>query len=217
MDELQSILADFASRAQRVGEVDGAQRWRFELNNHQYELRYWTDTTFNASVTSATRTFLNLQSLQKASIPARRVVANLRGFRLGDEKGDACILMAEDETRPLREVLRRAAVPLPLREGLGEGILQQPKTSESTNRSLVQPSPSKGEGFSRQSLLAQVAQRLIDLQKASLCPVPLDIDCFAPARIGRDRRRADAVGRLARVAGTIAGTGPFGAALHDAC
>lgn len=152
-EQVQSILADFANRATRLGiRADGAEIWRFDVEQNRYELHYWVDD--NTAIRKylggarAGREFSQLQTLQKLTIPATRVIANLKGFRIGDRKGDACIVV-------------RDANVLPLGESLRTGSLARDD---------------------RLRLTAQLITILEALHRAKLCPVPLTIDRFGVRR-----------------------------------
>lgn len=108
--QVQAILADFANRATRVGtRLDGAEVWQFDVEGNHYELHYWVDdhTTIKKYLggARAAREFAQLQAFQKLGIPATRVIANLKGFRIGDRKGDACIIVRDLSIRPLADLL----------------------------------------------------------------------------------------------------------------
>lgn len=146
--QVQTILADFAHRARRVGvRLDGAEVWRFEIDETAYDLHYWEED--NTAVrkylggAQAAREFAQLQALQKLGIPAPRVIANLKGFRIGQRKGDACILVHDPSVVSLSEVLR-----------------------------------SRQGQFERLRLDALLIALLERLHGARLCPVPLTIDRF---------------------------------------
>jgi hypothetical protein len=149
-EQVQVILADFANRATCVGtRLDGAEVWRFDVDDKSYELHYWIDD--NTAIkkylggAKAAREFSQLQAFQKLGIPAPRVIANLKGFRIGERKGDACIVVHDPSVRPLRDAL--VSTTLGRRD--------------------------------RIALAAQFIERLESLYREKLCPIPLTIDRFA--------------------------------------
>lgn len=113
-EQVQSILQEFASKATRVGvRIDGSEVWRFVIESNAYDLHFWPhdDTPVGKyqSGVRAAREFEQLQTLQKLVIPATRVIANLKGFRIGDRKGDACIVVHDTNTTPLNQTLASRA------------------------------------------------------------------------------------------------------------
>lgn len=109
-EQVQAILADFANRATHLNtRADGAEIWRFNVEGNTYELHYWVDdnTALKKYLggAAAAREFAQLQTLQKLGIPATRVIANLKGFRIGDRKGDACVVVHDPSARPAAEIL----------------------------------------------------------------------------------------------------------------
>ncbi len=128
--QVQSILAEFQHRAARVASrLDGAEVWRFAIDARQYELHYWEDdnTPLKKYIggARAAREFAQLQTLQKLGIPATRVIANLKGFRIGDRKGDACIVVYEPAAQNLEAVLAQRQLPGPQRMHLIAQLMQR--------------------------------------------------------------------------------------------
>jgi hypothetical protein len=142
-NQLQELLADFANRAERVSSSDdGHEVWRFRMGEFAYDLNWWPQVFELAAKyvggSPAGRMFVSLQSLQKAGIPARRVIAQLKGFTIDGRKGDACIAVHDERIVPLRD-----------------------------------------STLDQRDAIAQVSKLLVELQKHTLCPSPLDLDCFA--------------------------------------
>ena len=105
-EQVQSILHDFSNRARRLrGAADDVEAWRFEVGGRAYDLHYYPDddTVLRRYVggARAAREFTMLQAMQKLHVPATRVVANLKGFRIGARKGDATILVHDPAAVPL--------------------------------------------------------------------------------------------------------------------
>jgi hypothetical protein len=106
-DQLQQILANFANRATCVSRSGDGELWRFHMGQYAYDLHWWPQLNAMAAKyiggSPAARIFITLQSLQKAGIPARRVVAQLNGFVIAGTKGDACIVMHDERIVPLAD------------------------------------------------------------------------------------------------------------------
>ncbi len=164
-DQVQAILNDFANRATRVGSrLDGAELWRFDVGGKQYELHYWIDdaTAIKKYIGGARagREFAQLQTLQKLTIPATRVIANLKGFRIGDRKGDACIVVFDPTVKPLRELLLSPTLKFRDRLALTAQFIER---LESLYRAKLCPTPLTIDRFAikgDQILLADVAGEL---------------------------------------------------------
>ena len=115
-EEIQDILNDFANRAQRIGtRADNAEVWRFDAGPNHYELHFWEEETAAIKKyiggANAALEFTQLLTLQKLTIPATRVIANLKGFRIGDRRGDACIVVCDQTVTPLNELPATGSIP----------------------------------------------------------------------------------------------------------
>lgn len=112
-EQVQAILHDFARRARLLHRPhdDGTESWRFDVDGRAYDLHYYPDddTVLKRYVggARAAREFTQLQAMQKLHVPAARVVANLKGFRIGERRGDATILVHDDRAVPLAVVFAR--------------------------------------------------------------------------------------------------------------
>lgn len=109
-EQVQAILNDFAARARRLRtSADDVEAWRFDVGDHIYDLHYYPDddTVMKRYVggARAAREFTTLQAMQKLHVPAARVVANLKGFRIGTRKGDATILVHDPAAQPLLDAI----------------------------------------------------------------------------------------------------------------
>lgn len=150
-EQVQSILHDFANRARRLrgGGADDAEAWRFEVGGRAYDLHYYPDddTVLKRYVggARAAREFTTLQAMQKLHVPAARVVANLKGFRIGTRKGDATILVHDAAATPLVELL---AAPLS-REERQRTTASLITLLESLHREKLCPVPLTLDAFAR--------------------------------------------------------------------
>lgn len=115
-EAVHAILADLERRAKRIAtRADGRETWRFRVDDAwpEYDLHFYPhdDTALKRYVggADAAREFTQLQALQKLLIPATRVIANLKGLRLGERKGDACIVIRDPAAVPLERTLHDAA------------------------------------------------------------------------------------------------------------
>jgi Lipopolysaccharide kinase (Kdo/WaaP) family len=109
-EQVQAILSDFQRHATRLHtRGDRRETWRFGVDQHEYHLHFYPDddTPLKRYLggAAAAREFTQLQALQKLAIPATRVIANLKGFRLGERKGDACIIVHDPTTLSLDRAL----------------------------------------------------------------------------------------------------------------
>lgn len=113
-EAVHAILADLERSATRIpSRPGGAEMWRFKVDSGgiEYDLHFFPDEQESALRTRlggsrATRQFTQLQSLQTLAIPAARVIASLKGLRVGERKGDGCIVVHDPTAIPLDEVLR---------------------------------------------------------------------------------------------------------------
>jgi tRNA A-37 threonylcarbamoyl transferase component Bud32 len=97
-EALEKLLRDLPRNGRRIKDRGYRQVWRFEFEHKAYYLKFYPrrggalKRIFRGS--PAVREFVRLQALQRAGIPAPRAVAQLSGFRLEDQIGDAVILEA---------------------------------------------------------------------------------------------------------------------------
>jgi hypothetical protein len=114
-EAVHAILADLERAATRVStREDGREMWRFRVDDAGpvYELHFYPAEAVGAfpllaAPSTAVREFTQLQSLQTLAIPATRVIANLKGLRLGNRKGDGCIIVHDPAVVPMDDLLRR--------------------------------------------------------------------------------------------------------------
>lgn len=150
---VEAILHDFANRATRLGAArhDGSEVWRFEVDGHVYHLHYYPedDTLLRRRLggSDAAREFAQLQSLQKLGVPATRVIANLKGFRIADRKGDACIVVHDENVIPLPSLASAlATMAWAERARLIAGVMQR---LEELHRHRMVPRPLRLSIFGR--------------------------------------------------------------------
>jgi tRNA A-37 threonylcarbamoyl transferase component Bud32 len=97
-DELERALRDLSTIGRLVKVRPYRQIWRFEVPGRAYYLKFYPREEGKLKRlirgSSALREFLNLQALQRASVPSPRAVAHLSGLTIGQQKGDAVILEA---------------------------------------------------------------------------------------------------------------------------
>jgi tRNA A-37 threonylcarbamoyl transferase component Bud32 len=95
---LETLLRDLPRNGERIKDRGYRQVWRFEFEGKGYYLKFYPrrgmrlKRIFRGS--AAVREFVRLQALQRAGVAAPRAVAQLSGFRLNEEIGDAVILEA---------------------------------------------------------------------------------------------------------------------------
>jgi tRNA A-37 threonylcarbamoyl transferase component Bud32 len=95
---LEKLLKDLPRNGTRIKDRGYRQVWRFEFEGKGYYLKFYPrrgmglKRIFRGS--AAVREFVRLQALQRAGVAAPRAVAQLSGFRLNEEIGDAVILEA---------------------------------------------------------------------------------------------------------------------------
>ena len=95
---LEKFLKDLPRNGTLVKDRGYRQVWRFDFEGKGYYLKFYPRTGLGAKRllrgSPAMREFVRLQALQRAGVRAPRAVANLSGFRLKDQVGDAVILEA---------------------------------------------------------------------------------------------------------------------------
>lgn len=109
-NQLEQALRNFKQIATLLHQNKNRQEWSFDFAGKAYLLHFYPRGKALVRwwrVGSALVEFLNLQAMQRASIPAPRAVAHLSGFRIGSILGDAVIIEAIDNALPLDEYLRR--------------------------------------------------------------------------------------------------------------
>jgi hypothetical protein len=106
---LEDVLRNFQRDATLVKRGDDHETWRFEFDRKSYHLYFWPRESSArrplAGVNPAQREFFGLQTLQKASVPSPRAIAQLAGFRIGETLGDAVIVDGLDPWQRLDELL----------------------------------------------------------------------------------------------------------------
>lgn len=104
-EALEKFLRDLPRNGTLVKDRGYRQVWRFEFEGRGYYLKFYPrrgmglKRLFRGS--PARREFVRLQALQRAEVSAPRAVAQLVGFRLRGEGGDAVILEAIEPAVPL--------------------------------------------------------------------------------------------------------------------
>ncbi len=97
-EALEKFLRDLPANGTRVKDRGYRQVWRFEFEGRGYYLKFYPRRAMGLKRwfrgSPARREFDRLQALQRAGVSAPRAVAQLVGFRLGGEIGDAVILQA---------------------------------------------------------------------------------------------------------------------------
>jgi tRNA A-37 threonylcarbamoyl transferase component Bud32 len=131
---LQALLGDLPRFATRAGGDDFRQIWRFELDGQAYFLHFYPRDAMRFRWllgNPAHREFFGLQTLQKASIPSPRAIAQLSGLWLDGRAGDAVIVQGVEPTQRMDTFLLEhdlRAEPIPNRRLLAlhlRTILQQ--------------------------------------------------------------------------------------------
>jgi tRNA A-37 threonylcarbamoyl transferase component Bud32 len=131
--ELEQALRDLPKFGTLVKDRGYRQIWRFEFGGKAYflkfypigGLRYAARRIFRGS--PAMREFVRLQWLQKAQIPAPRVVAVMMGFHINGVKGDAVILSAIEPSVQLDQYLadlQQRGEPIPNHTSLSRQVRQ---------------------------------------------------------------------------------------------
>jgi tRNA A-37 threonylcarbamoyl transferase component Bud32 len=130
-EALEKLLRDLPRIGKLVRDRGYRQIWRFEFEGRGYYLKFyprktsWLKRAFRGS--PALREFVRLQALQRAGIPAPRAVAQLSGFRLKQQTGDAVILEAIEPAVPLDKYvtdLAQAGEAIPDRAALAKKIVE---------------------------------------------------------------------------------------------
>jgi len=97
-EALEKLLRDLPRIGKLVKDRGYRQVWRFEFEGRGYYLKFYPRRSWDLKRlfrgSAARREFVRLQALQRANVPAPRPVAQLVGFRLEDQVGDAVILEA---------------------------------------------------------------------------------------------------------------------------
>lgn len=91
---LEQALREFDRRAALVGGGQRRQVWRFEFEQRGYILVFYPRRALGRKfgLSPAMTDFTYLQVLQRASVPVPHVIAQLSGFRVKGQLGDALIL-----------------------------------------------------------------------------------------------------------------------------
>lgn len=108
---LEEVLRNFGQVATKIKTSNRRETWRFEFDGRGYFLYFYPRDATRARwarVSPAHAEFFGLQTLQKASIPSPRAVAQLSGFRLEERVGDAVIVESVEPARRLDELLLEA-------------------------------------------------------------------------------------------------------------
>jgi tRNA A-37 threonylcarbamoyl transferase component Bud32 len=127
---LEKLLKDLPRHGKPIKDRGYRQVWRFEFEAKGYYLKFYPrrgmrlKRLFRGS--AAVREFVRLQALQRAEVPAPRAVAQLSGFRLNEEIGDAVILEAIEPAVALDQHMMEFELngdEIPDRPRLAGGIL----------------------------------------------------------------------------------------------
>ncbi|HMB95923.1 MAG TPA: lipopolysaccharide kinase InaA family protein [Tepidisphaeraceae bacterium] len=109
--QLEQALRDFEKHAKLIRDDGRRQVWRFDFENRGYFLTFYprrTDNNYFFRGGWALREFLRLQQLQREKIPSPRAVAQLAGFNIKAQVGDALIVEAIDGAINLEDFLDHA-------------------------------------------------------------------------------------------------------------
>lgn len=127
---LENFLRDLPRSGTLVKDRGYRQVWKFVFEGRGYYLKFYPrrgsrlKRLFRGS--AARREFFRLQALQRAHVPAPRAVAQLVGFRLGGEIGDAVILEAIEPAASLDRYVAEFGMrgeDIPDRRRLGQKVL----------------------------------------------------------------------------------------------
>ncbi len=127
---LENFLRDLPRSGTLVKDRGYRQVWKFVFEGRGYYLKFYPrrgsrlKRLFRGS--PARREFSRLQALQRAGVPAPRAVAQLVGFRLRGEIGDAVVLEAIEPATPLDHYVTEFAMKgenIPRRYRLGQKVL----------------------------------------------------------------------------------------------
>ncbi len=129
-ESLEKLLRDLPRIGTLVRDRGYRQIWRFEFEGRGYYLKYYPrrGSALKRLVrgSPALREFVRLQALQRAGINAPRAVAQLSGFQLRGDLGDAVILEAIEPAVQLDQYVTDLAMqgdPIPNRVELGDKII----------------------------------------------------------------------------------------------
>jgi tRNA A-37 threonylcarbamoyl transferase component Bud32 len=129
-NSLEQTLRDLPTVGKLIKDRGFRQVWRFESNGKPYYLKFYPrfsgDLKRIIRGNSAAFEFKRLQALQKAKISAPRAIAELIGFRLNGQIGDAVILQAIEPSVPLDQYLwefQNRGQPIPNHRALVTAIL----------------------------------------------------------------------------------------------
>ena len=130
-EALEQLLRDLPKIGTLVKDRGYRQVWRFEFEGIGYYLKFYPRRAWHLKRlvrgNPALREFSRLQALQKADIPAPRAVAQLVGFRLSGQIGDAVILQAIEPSVSLDQYVNALALdgePIPDHRGLARRIFE---------------------------------------------------------------------------------------------
>jgi hypothetical protein len=127
---LEQTLRNFDRVATLVSRHAQRQVWRFPFGERTYFLIYYPRAKGAqrlGRVGSALLDFMHLQALQRANIPAVRAVANLSGFRLKQEIGDALVVEGIEHAVALDQFLLEHDLkgqPIPNRREIAATLMQ---------------------------------------------------------------------------------------------
>ncbi|HZZ42530.1 MAG TPA: lipopolysaccharide kinase InaA family protein [Tepidisphaeraceae bacterium] len=111
-EELEHALRDLPNTGTLIKRRPYREVWRIHIGDRAHYLKFYPRKGIRLKRLfrgdPALREFLRLQWLQKAGIPAPRATAILKGFRIGDQIGDAVILEAIEPSTPLDVLLNDA-------------------------------------------------------------------------------------------------------------
>jgi tRNA A-37 threonylcarbamoyl transferase component Bud32 len=129
-EALEKLLRDLPRIGKQIRDRGYRQIWRFEFEGRGYYLKFYPrrNSLLKRLVRGslAMREFVRLQALQRAGIRAPRAVAQLSGFRLLHQTGDAVILEAIEPAVALDQYVTELALkgePIPNRAQLAGKIV----------------------------------------------------------------------------------------------
>jgi tRNA A-37 threonylcarbamoyl transferase component Bud32 len=126
-EALEKLLRDLPRHGRLVKDRGYRQVWRFDFEGRGYYLKFYPRRGMalkrGLRGSPAVREFVRLQALQRAGVPAPRAVAQLSGFRLIDQIGDAVILQAIEPATALDQHVTELALR-------GEEIPDRPRLAK---------------------------------------------------------------------------------------
>ncbi|HEX4053191.1 MAG TPA: lipopolysaccharide kinase InaA family protein [Tepidisphaeraceae bacterium] len=128
---LENFLRDLPQHGTLVKDRGYRQVWKFVFEGRGYYLKFYPRRGSRLKRllrgSAARREFSRLQALQRTRVPAPHAVAQLIGFRLSGEIGDAVILEAIEPATPLDRYVTEFAMKgeeIPNRHRLGRKVLE---------------------------------------------------------------------------------------------